>query len=197
MDIQAEIKKLAQRAAERLLEDERLRSHLTDEQAKTLLDWGLAQLSAQMDNLTQASTPIEAKNSVDNLTGRLRQTLVGINDLVGNKDSLSQGEVAAKLQDLVGSGQMSAEVAGLAKKKDSLNGDEFMVHLTSLVSQGWTPQTAARGVKRSPQAGPPPGGGQSGQPFLGIPTQTWILIAVGAAILLCVLAVVNLAGGKS
>ncbi len=197
MDTQAEIKKLAQRAAERLLEDERLRSNLTDEQAKTLLNWGLAQLSDQVSHLVLVSTQEEAKTTVDNLAGRLRQTMRGINDLVGEKATLSSEEMSTRLQDLIAPAQMPAEVNRLAGEKDSISDDELLVHLTSLVSQAGVAPTAFRGPGRAPQAAPPPGGGQVSPSFLGIPTRIWILIAVGAAILLCVLAVVNLAGGKS
>jgi len=130
-----ELQRLEQKAAERLLEDERLRSNLTDKQAKTLLDWGLAQLSAQIAALGPAT--IRAQETIDEVVKRLQNVMVGINHLVGDRAGLSHEEMVARLHELVAPAQLDAEVHHLAEEKNDLSDDELLERLTSLASQAW------------------------------------------------------------
>jgi hypothetical protein len=52
---EGELKKLQQRAMEQLMEDESLRSDLTDNEAKVLLDWGA-------ERLKRTSTTVQAQD---------------------------------------------------------------------------------------------------------------------------------------
>jgi hypothetical protein len=79
-------------ASERLLEDERLRSALADDEAQVLLDWALAALAAGQ----AAGAPLEP--TVDRLRAIGRQ----VNDLVGRRQELTSTEMAERLRRLAG-----------------------------------------------------------------------------------------------
>ena len=79
-----------ERAAERLLEDERLRSDLTDDEAQVLLDWALADLSAAKAR----GEPLSAA------LGRIRTVARQVNDLVGTRADLDARTFAARLREL-------------------------------------------------------------------------------------------------
>jgi hypothetical protein len=81
-----------ERATERLLEDERLRSDLADDEAKPLIDWALAALTAAADR----GEPLDA--ALD----RIRAIGREINDLVGARHDLAADEIAARLRALAG-----------------------------------------------------------------------------------------------
>ena len=69
------------RAAERILEDEALTADLTDEAAKVLLDWGLAQAEAMAQ---QADLNVRLAN--------LRRTMKRINEQAGEVAPDDQAE---------------------------------------------------------------------------------------------------------
>ena len=71
--------KLVQSAAERLMEDERLRSNLADDEAKLLIDWALARLAGRM---AKASNEAVARQMVQTEMARLRPAMYKINDLL-------------------------------------------------------------------------------------------------------------------
>lgn len=81
-----------ERAAERLLEDERLRSALTDDEAQVLLDWALAALN---DAVRRGEAPAAA-------VARLRATGRAVNDLVGARHDLDPATFAMRLRRLAG-----------------------------------------------------------------------------------------------
>jgi len=146
----AERRRLEQRAAERLLEDERLRAGLTDEQAQTLLNWGLAQLSAQVAALDEP-TP----EKVDEIARRIRKAMAGINSLVRERGGPTArgggGELAAQLRELIAPAQLEAEVERLASQAHALSADQLLVRLMGLVSQAWDPQTRRKAKDKSPR----------------------------------------------
>ena len=146
----AERRRLEQRAAERLLEDERLRAGLTDEQAQTLLNWGLAQLSAQVAALDEP-TP----EKVDEIARRIRKAMAGINSLVRERGGPTArgggGELAAQLRELIAPAQLEAEVERLASQAHALSADQLLVRLMGLVSQAWDPQTRRKAKGKSPR----------------------------------------------
>lgn len=78
------------RAKERVLEDERMRSDLADDEATVLLDWALTELDAGAGR----GEPVEA--AVD----RVRAQGHEINELVGQRYDLEPGEMAARLRRL-------------------------------------------------------------------------------------------------
>lgn len=81
-----------ERAVERLLEDERLRSALADDEAQVLLDWALAALD----------TAVRRGEPPDAAVARLRATGRAVNDLVGARHDLDPATFAARLRQLAG-----------------------------------------------------------------------------------------------
>jgi hypothetical protein len=81
-----------EQATERLLEDERLRSALADDEAQVLLDWVIAALEA-------AAARGEALEPV---VDRLRAVGRQVNDLVGERDTLTPAALADRLRRLAG-----------------------------------------------------------------------------------------------
>lgn len=183
----AQIRRLEQKAAERLLEDERLRSNLTDEQAKTLLDWGLAQLSLKVSKLGPAALQSEdlAKAAVEDATQRIQKTMTAINDLVGERRDITVKELTFRLRQLVAPARLDQEIRRLARASGNLSDDEFLVQLTALVSQAWAPARAA--VPAAPVTS------LWDQPYLGLPFKAWLLRAVGLILAFILLAVMALA----
>ena len=72
--------KVIQGAAERLMEDERLRTNLTDEEAKQLMDWALAWLEARV---FKAPNEAMARQIAQTEMTRLQPAMSTINDLLG------------------------------------------------------------------------------------------------------------------
>jgi hypothetical protein len=67
---------ILQSVAEQLMEDERLRSNLDDDQAKIVLDWAIAWMGAQVN--AAADAPAAAQIAGAEL-GRVRDVLKAIN----------------------------------------------------------------------------------------------------------------------
>lgn len=79
-------------ATERLLEDERLRSALADDEAQALLDWALAELAAA-----------EARGAaLEPVVARVRAVAREVNDLVGARHDLPPSALAGRLRALIG-----------------------------------------------------------------------------------------------
>ncbi len=75
--------KLVQSAAEKLIEDERLRSNLTDEEANLLVDWAIRWLE---DRLARVRDEATARQIAQAEVTRLRPAMYKINDsLAGGK----------------------------------------------------------------------------------------------------------------
>ncbi len=70
--------KIVQKAAENLLGDERLRSNLTDEEAKISLDWALERIRTQVST---ARDEASARSVAQKQLARVRPVLLAINAL--------------------------------------------------------------------------------------------------------------------
>lgn len=149
-----DLRRLERQAAERLMEDERLRADFTDEQAQTLLDWGLAQLSAQVAAVDPASG--QAQQAVDGIAGRIRQAMARINTLVTerptNRGRAGSQKLAAQLRELVAPAELGPQVERLAQEGPRLSPDQFLVRLIGLVSQAWDPPASPSARRRKARA---------------------------------------------
>jgi transposase-like protein len=67
---------IVQRAAEQLMENERLRSNLTDDEANTLLDWAIEWLESQVD---KSPDEVTARQAAQAEVARLRPAMQEIN----------------------------------------------------------------------------------------------------------------------
>jgi len=78
---------IVQSAAERLMEDERLRANLTDDEASLLVNWAIEWLEGRV---AKARSEAAARQIVQSEMARLRQAMQKINDLLvpGNIPSL-------------------------------------------------------------------------------------------------------------
>ena len=124
------LKRARQKAAERILEDERLYSHLTGDEARWLVDWAMEQLAAPLPkvrNQSQAEALIELRSR------RVRQIVRDINDLIGERGRLSLSEREARLRILLSrSGESSALWSGSAESEEAQNLLAEWDHLTNL-----------------------------------------------------------------
>ncbi len=73
----APFERIVSRISEQLLEDDRLRSNLTDAEGKTVLDWGLMWLERQT---AQARDEEDARRIAASAAPRVRQVLETINE---------------------------------------------------------------------------------------------------------------------
>lgn len=87
MDEQRSENRLARRRARRwaelLMEDSSLRDNLDDDQAKQLLDWGLAQIKATAV-ATAAMSDDEAQTKLEKDGTAVKLIMKGVNDLIGS-----------------------------------------------------------------------------------------------------------------
>ena len=87
MDEQRSENRLARRRARRwaelLMEDSSLRDNLNDDQAKQLLDWGLAQIKATAVT-TAALSDDEAQTKLEKDGTAVKLIMKGVNDLIGS-----------------------------------------------------------------------------------------------------------------
>lgn len=72
----------AQRAAERLVDDERLRRNLTDQQFGPLLDWALG-LVERVATATAGQSDEAARRRIDHVLAQVRETLTEVDRLAG------------------------------------------------------------------------------------------------------------------
>jgi len=88
--------KIVKSTAERLMEDERLRSNLADDEAKLLIDWALAWLEGRA---VKANNEAAARQMVQTEMTRLRPAMHKINDLLveGKTPALSHAVQALGL----------------------------------------------------------------------------------------------------
>jgi transposase-like protein len=83
---------IVQRAAEQLMENERLRSNLTDDEANTLLDWAIEWLESQVDKSPDEAT---ARQAAQAEVARLRPAMQEINRQLAAGKTPSVGLPAA------------------------------------------------------------------------------------------------------
>jgi hypothetical protein len=77
--------RIADNAAEKLLDDERLRSNFTDDEAKIVLDWAIAWLQAQV---SAARDEIQAQQVAQKEFARLKQAVIQMNQLAAQPGAL-------------------------------------------------------------------------------------------------------------
>ncbi len=156
--------KRLQKAVESLLEDERLRSNLTDAEAKILLSWGEAQLTEAAKTPPRAASDVAAPDAISACLQQVRAALREINDLAGEKDRLSYTQMQQRLTALLSSqGKLSPTLSGrvdeLAVQRGRLSNKEFVTRITELLSfaqreEDAKPSAKTAGGKKTPPAGP-------------------------------------------
>lgn len=88
-----DLEALTERAAERLLDDERLRGSLTDDEFQPLLDWALRTIDRVAADA--ADRPMAAATErVDAVLARLRETFAAVNDAAERSESGPPDRVA-------------------------------------------------------------------------------------------------------
>jgi hypothetical protein len=132
-----------QRAAERLLEDERLRGDLTDEEFQPLLDWALTAIDRLVVDATE--------QDVDAATAQIRTVIQAISDALVSAPDITEEDFAAQLRlalnslapplvpaPVVEAGRQAvlADVQEIAGQKDDLSGPEIAERLAKLLGDG-------------------------------------------------------------
>ena len=88
-------------AIEMILRSESLTDHLQDDEAETLLDWGMAQAEAYALTTHEIADEEEARLAINQGVTRVRQAMRSINNLVAERMDLSDGEMVEKLLHLI------------------------------------------------------------------------------------------------
>ncbi len=106
----APFERIVSRIAEQLLEDERLRSNLTDAEAKTVLDWGLMWLERQ---IAQARDEEQARRIAASAALRVRQVLETINEGTATRQKGDLSSALKRIEALLSreQGPTRAEIA--------------------------------------------------------------------------------------
>jgi hypothetical protein len=116
----ASFDKVVQNAAEKLLGDERLRSNLTDPEAKIVLDWALTRLKAQTNSAKDEAGAMQVASS--EMT-RIRAMLNAINAIAKSATPRLAEGVASIEPSLQGGKPFTRQ--------------EIMVLLTMLINTAW------------------------------------------------------------
>ncbi len=148
---------LEQRAAERIMGDPSLRDELTDEEARPLLDWGLAQAAALVQRAVAQGTTETLDAAVDDL----RRLMKRINRLVGHRTA---GETERLPKDLERLARVSEQLYGSAVPRAAMARPEaFLAEVVGLdnaqlvqrLLQDFTPPSPPlAGEPSAPQPGP-------------------------------------------
>jgi len=157
-------------AIESMAEDERLRSALTDDEARVLLEWANVEVEAAA---SKGGAGKNAETRFDADVRRIRSVTKDINDLVGDRVTLKESELAQRVTKVLASweGRQAAAVSldkgVVAYLKSSPDNQAFIRRLTEML-----------GSRAGNEASD--GGGR----------QSWLLLAVaGGLLVLCLLAV--------
>lgn len=86
---------IIQRTTEKLYEDERLRSHLTDDEAKVVLGWAEQWITAQVSTVKDTT---QATQIAQNEYARVRQSVGTMNTLAAKPGALNLGDAVKALQ---------------------------------------------------------------------------------------------------
>lgn len=119
----AQFDKIIQGAAERLYGDERLRSNLTDSEAKVVLDWAVRWMTEQVRAARDESA---AKQVAQNELARVRQTASALNALAAKDATLRLTDAIAAID----SGNVQASAA--------LTREQVLSLVTTFASSLWT-----------------------------------------------------------
>jgi hypothetical protein len=145
---EGDLRKLQQRAIEQLMEDESLRSDLTDSEAKVLLDWGA-------ERLKRISTTVQAQNAgrMEEVVGgelkRLRGAMRAIAGLVGSGEPFTSQQLLEELgpylpkpsgfKGLFAAFANRSAASQLIQERESLTNEELIRCLVSFVEKGELP----------------------------------------------------------
>lgn len=147
---------LERRAAERIMGDPSLRDELTDEEARALIDWGLAQAAALVQRAVAQGTTETLDAAVDDL----RRLMKRINRLVGHRTA---GETERLPRDLERLARVSEQLYGNAAPRAAMAGPEtFLAEMAGLdnaqlvqrLLQDFTPPPPPPAPQPDPQAPP-------------------------------------------
>ena len=116
--------RVVQSAAEKLLEDERLRGNLTDDEANLLVNWAVERLESRVDRAQDETT---ARATAQAEVARLRPAMSKINALLAAGKMPTTADVAQAL----GLRASRATAQGLLDRKSLIQ------TLTSQLSEEW------------------------------------------------------------
>ncbi len=115
--------KIIQNTAEKLYEDERLRSNLTDGEAKIVLDWAAGWITAQV---SAARDETAAKQVAQTELARVQQTTTALN-------ALAAKDATPRLADA-----LAAIDAGSVQASATLTREQVLALATTLATSLWT-----------------------------------------------------------
>ena len=130
-------------AYERLAEDERLRSNLTDEEARPLFAWARAQLASAAQSAPESRAPGQM-DEMETAFHQVRTTLREINSLASEKGKLADGQMEQRLSGILSpygapDGALSVglleRIRTLVRQRNQLSGAEFAARLSQLLQQ--------------------------------------------------------------
>ncbi len=105
-------------AIEMILKSEGLTDHLQDDEAETLLDWGLAQAEAYALATQEIADEEEARLAIDQGVTTVRRAMRFINDLVAERMDLSDGEMVEELLHLISLARELPHVQAVAGQEE-------------------------------------------------------------------------------
>jgi len=105
-------------AIEMILKSESLTDYLEDDEAETLLDWGLAQAEAYALATQEIANEEEARLAIDQGVTTVRRAMRFINDLVAERIDLSDGEMVEELLHLISLARELPRIQAVADEED-------------------------------------------------------------------------------
>jgi len=103
-------------AIEMILKSESLTDYLQDDEAETLLDWGLAQAEAYALATQEIADEKEARLAIDQGVRTVRRAMRFINDMVVERMDLSDGEMVEELLRLISLARELPRVSPINRK---------------------------------------------------------------------------------
>jgi hypothetical protein len=105
-------------AIEMILKSESLTDYLQDDEAETLLDWGLAQAEAYALATQEIADEEEARLAIDQGVRTVRRAVRFINDMVVERMDLSDGEMVEELLRLISLARELPRVQTIASQEE-------------------------------------------------------------------------------
>ena len=105
-------------AIEMILKSESLTDYLQDDEAETLLDWGLAQAEAYALATQEIADEEEARLAIDQGVRTVRRAMRFINDMVVERMDLSDGEMVEELLRLISLARELPRVQTIASQEE-------------------------------------------------------------------------------
>lgn len=124
---------IIQRTTEKLYEDERLRSHLSDDEAKVVLGWAENWIQSQVSSAKDETVAAQIAQSE---FARVKQTVSAMNDLAVKEGMLNLAQAVAALN-------LAPAVAALEpqiKTQQAMSRQDVFKLLTQLVGKKWQMQ---------------------------------------------------------